>query len=377
MKNILITGGAGFIGSNLTLELTTKGYNVTVLDNMSKQIHGDYLHSYSYNLIREKARIIIGDVTNISDLESTLNGQDVIIHLAAETGTGQSMYEIDRYTNTNVNGTALLLRLLVNNKKKPQKVIVASSRAIYGEGKYFCEKDGVVYPSQRDDEDLRNGRFECRCPLCNNFVKVVPSDEQTSCNPTSIYGITKLAQEQLVMNTCRSINIPAVSLRFQNVYGPGQSLNNSYTGVLAVFSTLLRNNFPINIFEDGNESRDFVYISDVVSAIILSIEKDEADFSVFNVGTGVPTRILDIADILKASLKSASVIKVSGNYRLGDIRHNVADTSRIKTRLNFIPKVKLSEGLSLFSKWAVSQDNAGGESFLKSINELKERNLFK
>jgi dTDP-L-rhamnose 4-epimerase len=147
--------------------------------------------------------------------------------------------------------------------------------------------------------------------------------------------------------------------------------------VLAVFSTLLRNNLPINIFEDGNESRDFVYISDVVSAIMFAIEKEEADFSVFNVGTGVPTRILDIADILKNSLKSGSVIKVSGNYRLGDIRHNAADTTRIQTMLNFTPKVTLSEGLSLFAKWALSQDNSGGEGFLKSINELKERNLFK
>ena len=274
-KNILITGGAGFIGSNLALKLVEKGYVVTVLDNLSEQIHGK--NSELLNTIIDQVHFIKGDVRNAEDWMKALKNQEVVVHLAAETGTGQSMYEVQKYTEVNINGTAIFLDYLVNEKHSIQKVVIASSRAIYGEGKYNCEEHGIIYPNERKENDLLKGEFEPKCPVCNTDLMVLLTDENSKIHPSSVYGITKQNQEQMVLNVCQSINIPAVAFRYQNVYGPGQSLKNPYTGILSIFSTQIKNGNDLNIFEDGLESRDFVFIDDVVNATILGIEKEEAD----------------------------------------------------------------------------------------------------
>lgn len=378
MKNILITGGAGFIGSNLALKLLSKGYNITVLDNLSLQIHGENpeLDSPLYKSIIGKVKFIKGSVTNSSDWSLAIQNQDAIIHLAAETGTGQSMYSIQKYVDVNINGTAILLDLLTNSKHTVKKVVIASSRAIYGEGKYHCNEHGIVFPSARIEEDMFKGDFECKCPVCNGRVDQLPTCENSKIHPTSIYGLTKQNQEQMVLTIGKSLNIPVVAFRYQNVYGPGQSLSNPYTGILSIFSTQIKNGNDINIFEDGKESRDFVYIDDVIDATMLGLEKDEANYNVFNVGANKPIDVITVAETLKKAYKSDIQIKISGNYRLGDIRHNYADLNYIKSTLGFSPKWSFEKGIGIFAEW-VNNQKVQQDNYEKSISEMKEKGLFK
>lgn len=376
MKRVLITGGAGFIGSNLTLKLLSKGYSVTILDNLSPQIHGkDPSESYTYNLVKDKADFILGDVTSPEDWDRALKDANVVVHLAAETGTGQSMYLVEKYVDVNINGTAILLDKIVNDKRiAVDRIVVASSRAIYGEGKYECRNHGVVYPESRNENYMSKGDFEVKCPLCDETVKAMKTDEGSKSHPASVYGYTKKAQEELSILIGDSIGLPVVALRFQNVYGPGQSLKNPYTGILSIFSTQIKNGSSINIFEDGKESRDFVYIDDVVDAIVLGIENEES--GVFNVGSGELTDVLTIARTLIDKYKSNVDIHVSGNYRLGDIRSNIADLSAISTRLGYSPKVSFAEGISRFVDWVESQV-VEEDLYGKSIQEMKEKGLYK
>ncbi len=373
-KNILITGGAGFIGSNLALKLIEKGYKVTVLDNLSPQIHTS--NSPLYNSIKDKVRFIKGTVLSYDDWKNALEEIDVVVHLAAETGTGQSMYEIEKYTDVNIKGTSIFLDILANEKHSVKKMIVASSRAIYGEGKYECSSCGIVYPNERKDEDMSKGDFTVKCPTCNANAKLLATDENSKIHPSSIYGITKQVQEQMFMVMGKTLNIPALAFRYQNVYGAGQSLSNPYTGILSIFSTRIKNGNDINIFEDGKESRDFVYIDDVVDATILGIEKDEANYEVFNVGLGLAIDVNKVASTLVKEYKSNSKISISGNYRLGDIKDNYADLTKIQTKLGFEPKVSFEEGIKRFTKWVNAQEVVE-DQYEKSINEMKEKGLYK
>ena len=373
-KNILITGGAGFIGSNLALKLIEKGYQVTVLDNLSPQIHTS--NSPLYDSIKDKVRFIKGTVLSYDDWKNALEEIDVVVHLAAETGTGQSMYEIEKYTDVNIKGTSIFLDILANEKHSVKKMIVASSRAIYGEGKYECSSCGIVYPNERKDEDMSKGDFTIKCPTCNANAKLLATDENSKIHPSSIYGITKQVQEQMFMVMGKTLNIPALAFRYQNVYGAGQSLSNPYTGILSIFSTRIKNGNDINIFEDGKESRDFVYIDDVVDATILGIEKDEANYEVFNVGFGLAIDVNKVASTLVKEYKSNSKISISGNYRLGDIKDNYADLTKIQTKLGFKPKVDFEEGIKKFTKWVNAQEVVA-DMYEKSINEMKEKGLYK
>lgn len=373
-KTILITGGAGFIGSNLSLKLIEKGYEVTVLDNLSPQIHGEY--SPLYESIKDKVNFIKGTVLSYDDWKKALDGIDVVVHLAAETGTGQSMYEIEKYTDVNIKGTSIFLDILANEKHSVKKMIVASSRSIYGEGKYDCPKCGIVYPNERKDEDMKNGDFAVKCPYCGMDAKLLATDETSKIHPSSIYGITKQVQEQMFLVMGKSLNIPAVAFRYQNVYGAGQSLSNPYTGILSIFSTRIKNGNDINIFEDGKESRDFVYVDDVVEATILGIEKDEANYEVFNVGLGEAIDVNTVADTLVRAYDSNSKITISGNYRLGDIRDNYADLDKIKSKLGFQPKVGFEEGIRRFTSWVNAQEVVE-DKYEKSIQEMKEKGLYK
>lgn len=373
--NVLITGGSGFIGSALALKLVDLNHTVTVLDNLSPQIHGKNPEfSELYLKIKDKVNFVNGDVRNIRDWEEVLPNQDAVIHLAAETGTGQSMYEIEKYTDVNTKGTALFLDYLANNETKVKKVIVASSRSIYGEGKYVDAQGDYHYPESREDARMQQLQFE---PEWNGeILKAVATDENSLIHPISIYGITKQVQEQLVLNVCRSIGISGVALRFQNVYGPGQSLTNPYTGILSVFSNLILNGKGINIFEDGLESRDFVYIDDVVDSIYLALIKEEADNKSYNVGTGIATTVNDVAEILQQCYGIDVPITISGNYRLGDIRHNFAAIDKIKGELGWLPKTNINEGLKNFSKWVLSQELPELQ-YERSLSEMKERGMFK
>lgn len=375
---VLITGGAGFIGSNIALKLKSKGYEVTVLDKLSEQIHGKHPACTSplYQSIKDKVKFIKGDVNNRLDWEKALLGIDYVVHLAAETGTGQSMYEIKKYVDTNIGSTALLLDILTNTQHHVKRVIVAESRAIYGEGKYYCPKCGFVYPFERKDEDMAKGDFECKCPKCCGKIKLIATTEDSAIHPSSVYGISKQVQGQLVHLVCKSIGIESVSFRYQNVYGPGQSLTNPYTGILSIFSTRIKNGNELNIFEDGKESRDFVYINDVVDATILGIEIPEANGHVFNIGTGIATDVLTVANTLCKKYGSDTPIKVSGNYRLGDIRHNVADISKAQQILGFIPKWSFSDGIEQFVNW-VNQQEIQKDNYEASIEEMKKKGLYK
>ena len=377
MHRVLITGGAGFIGSNLTLKLLNEGYRVTVLDNLNEQIHGENPNnSYTYNLIKDKVRFVKGDVNNTEDWKKALEDVNLVVHLAAETGTGQSMYEINKYIGSNIGGTAKLLELLTNEQHKIEKLIVAASRAVYGEGKFECEKHGIVYPNSRIDEDMSKGDFEVKCPVCKNDVTMLATDEESPLHPTSVYGFTKQAQEQLCMIVGKSIKLPVVAFRFQNVYGPGQSLKNPYTGILSIFSTRIKNGNDINVFEDGYETRDFVYIDDVTDAIILGIENDNANFEVFNVGSGEKINVSSVAKTLRDKYRSDVNINVSGNYRLGDIRHNLADLSHINEKLGYEPKVSFKQGISNFVDWVEKQE-IESDNYNKSIEEMKDKGLYK
>lgn len=377
MKTILITGGAGFIGSNLALKLRTKGYNVTILDNLSPQIHGDNPATTSplYQSIKDSVRFIKGTVTSKADWLQAIADADAIVHLAAETGTGQSMYEIQKYTDVNISGTSLMLDILTNHSHQVKKVVVASSRAIYGEGRYLSKEQGYVYPESRLEADMSAQQFECTYQGCS-ALELVATDENSLIHPSSVYGITKQVQEQLVMCVCPTIGIAPVAFRYQNVYGPGQSLSNPYTGILSIFSTRIKNGNPINIFEDGKESRDFVYIDDVVEATILGLEKSEANGQSFNVGTGIAVDVYTVAQTLIKQYGSTVELKISGNYRLGDIRHNFADLTKIKNTLGFTPKWTFEEGIARFSRWVDAQ-KVMHDRYSESIEEMKQKGLYK
>lgn len=375
---VLITGGAGFIGSALAIALTERGDEVTVLDNFSPQIHGDTPElSALVQRLPSSVRIVEGDVRDRSAWLQVLGGQEVIVHLAAETGTGQSMYEIDRYVDVNARGTSLMLDILAKREagsESVKRLVVASSRAIYGEGKYKG-RNGFVYPGARELADLQGGIFECRDPDTGDLATPVPTDETSRIHPSSIYGITKQVQEQLVLTGGAALGIGAIALRYQNVYGPGQSLKNPYTGILSIFSTLLLQGKDVNIFEDGKESRDFVFIDDVVAATIAAIDADVTG-KAYNVGTGEATDVLTVANALKSSYGADGEIKVSGNFRIGDIRHNIADLSSIEKDIGFVPKVNFAAGVKLFAQWVQTQE-VTDSGYERSVSELRAKGLLK
>jgi len=379
MKHILITGGAGFIGSNVALKLVENGFDVTVLDNLSPQIHGENPEETSplYKSILGKVRFIKGSVTDREAWMKALEGVDTVLHLAAETGTGQSMYEIEKYVGVNIGGTALLLDILTNCKTDVKRVVVAESRAIYGEGKYWSEELGAfVYPDERPEETMKAGDFEVKYPGCSRPLKLVATTEDSAIHPGSVYGITKQVQGQLVHMVCKGIGIESVSFRYQNVYGPGQSLSNPYTGILSIFSTRIKNGNGINIFEDGLESRDFVYIDDVVDATILGMSVEGISGNAFNIGTGEATDVLTVANTLKECYGSDVPVEVSGNFRLGDIRHNFADISKARKLLGYEPKWNFARGIRKFVEW-VEQQPVQEDNYESSIEEMKNKGLFK
>lgn len=373
--NVLITGGAGFIGSRLARKLHDSGAKVTIVDNLSEQVHGAQA-SFPDGL-SVVARCIAGDVRDRSAMREAIAGQEVIVHLAAETGTGQSMYQVEHYADVNLQGTAVLLDLLVNERPRAlKKLVVASSRAIYGEGQYRCAEHGSVYPNARTAQAMDAGQFDPVCPICAGLVTAEPTAESTPYGPSSFYGLTKQVQEQMFLMFASTLDIDGFAMRYQNVYGPGQSLNNPYTGILAVFSNLVRQGKGLNIFEDGEESRDFVFVDDVVDATAAVCQSDVHGVMALNVGAGQRTSVTEVARAVIAYYGAKVPVEVTGAYRLGDIRHNMADISRIQALTGFAPKWNFADGIKAFLDWAGTQD-AADSGFDRSLKELSDRQLLR
>lgn len=373
--NVLITGGAGFIGSRLARKLQAGGASVTVLDNLSEQIHG--ADATFPTALSDIARCIRGDVRDKAVMRDAIAGQEVIVHLAAETGTGQSMYAVEHYADVNLQGTAVLLDVLVNDRPASlRKLVVASSRAVYGEGQYRCAAHGSVYPAARVAEAMDAGRFDPVCPVCAGEVTVEPTAEATPFGPSSFYGLTKQVQEQMVLMFATTLGIDGFAMRYQNVYGPGQSLNNPYTGILAVFSNLVRQGKGLNIFEDGEESRDFVFIDDVVDATAACIRPDVHGVMALNVGAGTRTTVLQVARAIIDHYRADVPVEVTGAYRIGDIRHNMADVSRLQTLTGVTPHWAFTDGLKAFLNWADTHELTES-GFDKSLKELSDRQLLR
>jgi len=377
MRDVLITGGAGFIGLSLTKKLVEAGYAIISVDSLSEQIHGSEPSAEMiFGGVFDDIEFIQGDVRDRSLLESVMNRVDTVVHLAAETGTGQSMYDIYRYSDVNIGGTALLLDVLANTMNHVNKVIVASSRAIYGEGKYHCENHGAQYPDSRRIDRLENLKFEHTCSVCGSDLVPLPTDEDSKLSPASIYGVTKCSQEQMTSAFCQSREISGFGLRFQNVYGPGQSLNNPYTGILSIFSSRIIQGLSINIFEDGLESRDFVFIDDVVQSIVKSIEADNLFVGPLNIGSGVPTDVLSVTKLLQERIGRACDVKISGQFRIVDLRQNFAALDKSKTVLQYEPRVSFEDGIGRFVSW-VQEQNVSTDNYELSLTELRNRKLLR
>ncbi len=376
MKTILITGGAGFIGSHLTPVLLAQGYHVRILDTLSPQIHGAVPENTDWLRDTDNLEFMRGSVTSREDLTRAIDGVDAIVHLASETGTGQSMYEISRYAQENVQGTAELCQVLATTPGHTvSRVLLSSSRSVYGEGAYVRPSDRLrLTPEARTAAALKDRQWEPVCPTTGETLELVTTREDDRTAPSSIYAATKLMQEDLLRITCDSTGVGFGILRLQNVYGEGQSLKNPYTGILSIFSTRIRRGLELPIFEDGLESRDFVHVSDVAAAFTKALARPEAPNQVINVGFGAPTSVIQVAEALSRAFDAEPNTRVTSQYRLGDIRHNAADTTRLRDVLDHTPQVDLQEGLNRFAAWVKTQALPEDLS-AKANDELKARNM--
>ena len=386
MKKILITGGAGFIGSHIADGLLNAGHHVRIYDALIPQVHKSQTNGNPSDgwptYLDENCEKIQGDIRDRSRLLDALQGVDIIYHLAARVGVGQSMYEIQEYTDVNIGGTATLLDIIANEepiRDRLSKVILASSMSNYGEGAYRCPTHGIVSPPERLKEQLLAKEWEPRCPcaddsgrLCQELLLPVPTHESKSLLPNSVYAITKKTQEELCLTTGRAYGIPTVALRFFNTYGSRQALSNPYTGVLAIFCSRLLNQSPPVIYEDGQQVRDFVHVSDLVQAALLVMEHPDAIDNVLNVGTGEPITIRNVALAISEYMDVPVVPQITQNSRLGDIRHCFPDISQLQT-FGYSPKFSFEEGLDELVEWVSSQNST--DSFENAQQQLRQRGL--
>jgi len=368
---ILVTGGAGFIGSHIVDELIRKGHEVRVLDNLDPQVHGPKQPKPGY--LNPKAEFVRGDVRSRDRLKAALEDVDIVYHEAAAVGVGQSMYQIDHYVDVNCKGTGLLLDEIVNGEYDIRKLIVASSMSIYGEGVYECDRcDGTVYPEYRPAKQLEAHEWEMKCPKCGGIARPVPTSEEKPLRPTSVYAVSKRDQEELVLSTGKAYSIPSVALRYFNVYGPRQALSNPYTGVCAIFQSNIKNDNPPVIYEDGLQTRDFVDVRDIVQANMLALESSKADYEMFNVASGKPVSILHIAETFARLYGKKIKPEIKNKFRAGDIRHCFADISKIR-KIGFTPKIDFEEGMKELVEWGKKQE--ARDLSQKALQELEERNL--
>ncbi len=375
-EKVLVTGGAGFIGSHLVDKLIDQiGYEVSIIDTLEPQVHGNTDHPPDY--LNKNAKFYRGSVTDYKKLEDLVGESDVVFHLAAMVGVGQSMYKIKKYIDNNILGLAILFDILVNSNHNVKKVVLASSNTVYGEGKSHCDTCGLVFPELRPSDQLKRKDWEINCPKCGSKVKPLLTDEKSPCNPSSIYAYSKLAQEKIGLMIANTYGIKMAILRFFLVYGTRQALSNPYTGVCSIFSTRALYGKPPIIFEDGKQSRDFMDVKDVCQALVLAMEKNAANGEIFNVGTGLPITIAEVAEIITQKINPNLKPTYDQHYRIGDIRHCVADISKIKNKLGYSPTLSFEEGIDDLINWIKTQKKDIKEPSHKAMQELKEKGLLK
>ena len=350
-KNVLITGGAGFVGSHLADALLELGHSVRIFDNLTAQVHRDGPPAY----LPPEAELVCGNIQDAAAVRRALDGVEVVFHMAAAVGVGQSMYEIEHYMGTNTQGTAVLLQELLHRKSQVEKLVLASSMSIYGEGKYLCARCSEVAPTLRSNEQLRAKRWEAECPICGETLTPVPTDESKPLQCSSIYALSKKDQEEMCLLFGRTYALPVVALRYFNIYGTRQSLSNPYTGVAAIFASRLMNGNPPLIFEDGRQLRDFVSVRDVVRANLLAMERSTADGKALNIGSGEPISISEVAAELARAMNRNIPAALSLKYRAGDVRHCFADISAAGKYLGYVPRMRFAEGLKDLVEWLCSQ----------------------
>ncbi|HEX5236789.1 MAG TPA: NAD-dependent epimerase/dehydratase family protein [Silvibacterium sp.] len=365
-KRILITGGAGFVGSHLADGLLREGHQVRILDDLTPQVHQSRRPEY----LSPGVELFAADIRDSRRVKEALAGIEVVYHFAATVGVGQSMYEINRYMSVNTQGTAELLQVILDSRPPLDKLIVASSMSIYGEGRYSCSKcSRSVAPPVRSTAQLRSGKWDLQCDICGGVLKPRPTDETKPSEINSFYALSKRDQEEMCLIYGRTYGLPVTALRFFNIYGTRQALSNPYTGVAAIFASRLLNRQAPLVFEDGEQMRDFVSVHDIVRANILAMERAESDGEVINIGSGHPITIRQVAEILARSLGSTLEPVITQKYRAGDIRHCYADLTKAHTLLGYQPRVTHEEGFRELAEWLRDQraeDKA--ETMLKELS---------
>jgi dTDP-L-rhamnose 4-epimerase len=350
-RRVLITGGAGFVGSHTADALLAAGHEVRIFDNLTSQVHQGGVNSY----IPRQAEFILGDVRNLAQMRKAVAAQDVIFHFAAAVGVGQSMYQIADYSATNNLGTANLLQAILDTRSFPEKIVVASSMSIYGEGKYVCPACDEVAPTARPLDQLKAKQWETLCPNCYATLIPVPTPEDKALECTSIYALSKKDQEEMTLLFGRTYGIPVVALRYFNIYGPRQSLSNPYTGVAAIFASRMLNGKAPIIFEDGEQMRDFVSVHDIARGNLRAMENPGADGKALNIGSGNPVTIREVARALARALGTHLPAEITGKYRAGDVRHCFADITAANHLLTYSPRTSLEQGMGELAGWLKSQ----------------------
>lgn len=371
-NNVLVTGGAGFVGGHLVDQLVKDGHQVTVIDNYDPQAHPPGHKEYR----AVGAEYVVKDIRFLDEHPQFIraNGVEVIVHLAAAVGVGQSMYRPRYYADANVGGTASLLQALVDTDHDVKKLVVASSMSIYGEGQYVCPSCGPADGVLRSDVQLKNHEWANKCPHCGGAMTPVATCEDKRLCPESVYATTKRDQEEMCLSIGKAYGLPTVALRYFNIYGPRQCLSNPYTGICAIFSGMIKAGKPPLVYEDGGQSRDFVSVHDITRANILAINSSRMDYEAFNVGTGRPVSVLDVASMLTKLYGASFEPQVVGSYRPGDIRHCYADISKIR-RVGYEPKTDLETGLSELVAWG--RDETAVDRVDAAQMELQAKGLLK
>jgi dTDP-L-rhamnose 4-epimerase len=350
--HVLVTGGAGFIGSHLIDRLLAAGHDVRVLDSLDPQVHNGWPDYLAVDIER-----IEGDVRDRDAVKRALEGVDRLVHLAAAVGVGQSMYEIERYTSVNAMGAAVVLEAAIDVRARLEKVVVASSMSIYGEGLYRCPAEDALHtPEPRSDEQLARREWELVCPSCGTALEPAGTPESKPLQPLSIYAVGKRDHEEMFLAWGRAYKVPTTALRFFNVYGPHQALSNPYTGVAAIFASRLLNGRPPVVFEDGHQSRDFVHVTDIAAGVEAALEPGRGDFRAINLGTGVSTSVLHVAEVLARKLGVDVKPELRQEYRAGDIRHCFADISLARRELGYEPSIVFDDGMSELAEWLADQE---------------------
>jgi dTDP-L-rhamnose 4-epimerase len=370
LKHVLVTGGAGFIGSHLVDALVANGQKVRVLDNLELQVHPSGKIPGYFN---KECEFIQGDVRNPEIVNKALDGIEWVVHLASSVGVGQSQYQIFKYTDVNIGGTANVLERVVNSKKQVEKFLLFGSMSSYGEGSYECSNCGIVRPEIRLSNREMIDEWNSPCPQCGGRIEPVGTPEKADFKGNNIYSITKKVQEELAFSIGQTYNIPTVCLRGFNIYGTHQALTNPYNGVVAIFiSRLLANKAPV-IYEDGKQTRDFISVQDVVKATLLALASDSSNGQAFNLGTGVPVSIRDVASSLSSLMGKDGQIEITRSFRKGDIRHCYADNKKIKSHLGLTSFLSFEEGVIPVIEWA--KNNEFQDNFDKAAKEMKDKGL--